>query len=154
MQHTWQSHLKKKKAFQKSSYATSRGSKTAHVIARKFQYLARIYLKICITNLYPTGSPFIHAWKAESTASKCKNIRRPVRLQIIGCINKYIESDCYTFCGSLGASLSSYYKLATISNTILAMVEELHTREDITYCRTTTCYLDAKIYSLSTSKLK
>lgn len=111
-------------------------------------------LKICITNLYPTGSPFIHAWKAESTASKCKNIRRPVRLQIIGCINKYIESDCYTFCGSLGASLSSYYKLATISNTILAMVEELHTREDITYCRTTTCYLDAKIYSLSTSKLK
>lgn len=29
-------------------------------------------------NLYPIATPLTHAWKAESTASKCKNILRPV----------------------------------------------------------------------------
>lgn len=36
-------------------------------------------LRKCMTNLYPMRRPFTHAKKAESTASKCKNILRPVK---------------------------------------------------------------------------
>jgi len=40
---------------------------------------------ICISGreryLYPTGCPFIHAQKAESTASKCNKILLPTKNQ-------------------------------------------------------------------------
>jgi hypothetical protein len=41
------------------------------------------FLRSMLNYLYPTGTPFTHAQKAESTASKCNKILRPVKYQLV-----------------------------------------------------------------------
>ena len=45
----------------------------------KLNLIYKNFIRNMLNYLYPTGIPFTHAQKAESTASKCNKILRPVK---------------------------------------------------------------------------
>jgi len=45
----------------------------------KLNLIYKNFIRNMLNYLYPTGTPFTHAQKAESTASKCNKILRPVK---------------------------------------------------------------------------